>query len=127
MKWFIAVLVALLVYFGLGWVIQDITYSMMNISDKATLEEIANIDLIVYAVLAGVYIILCLGYLMEKVNDSDELFNKYMKVVLLPIAAYCISRYLIPPSIGSAILFNLLNISGMIIITLLATHILSEE
>lgn len=126
MKWFIAVLVALLVYFGLGWVIKDITYSMMNISDKATLEEIANIDLIVYAVLAGVYIILCLGYLMEKVNDSDELFNKYMKVVLLPIAAYCISRYLIP-SIGSAILFNLLNISGMIIITLLATHILSEE
>ena len=98
MKWFIAVLVALLVYFGLGWVIKDITYSMMNISDKATLEEIANIDLIVYAVLAGVYIILCLGYLMEKVNDSDELFNKYMKVVLLPIAAYCISRYLIPPS-----------------------------
>lgn len=97
MKWFIAVLVALLVYFGLGWVIKDITYSMMNISDKATLEEIANIDLIVYAVLAGVYIILCLGYLMEKVNDSDELFNKYMKVVLLPIAAYCISRYLIPP------------------------------
>ena len=93
MKWFIAVLVALLVYFGLGWVIKDITYSMMNISDKATLEEIANIDLIVYAVLAGVYIILCLGYLMEKVNDSDELFNKYMKVVLLPIAAYCISRY----------------------------------
>ena len=76
MKWFIAVLVALLVYFGLGWVIKDITYSMMNISDKATLEEIANIDLIVYAVLAGVYIILCLGYLMEKVNDSDELFNK---------------------------------------------------
>ena len=75
MKWFIAVLVALLVYFGLGWVIKDITYSMMNISDKATLEEIANIDLIVYAVLAGVYIILCLGYLMEKVNDSDELFN----------------------------------------------------
>ena len=127
MKWFIAVLVALLVYFGLGWVIKDITYSMMNISDKATLEEIANIDLIVYAVLAGVYIILCLGYLMEKVNDSDELFNKYMKVVLLPIAAYCISRYLIPPSIGGAILFNLLNISGMIIITLLATHILSEE
>ena len=127
MKWFIAVLVALLVYFGLGWVIKDITYSMMNISDKATLEEIANIDLIVYAVLAGVYIILCLGYLMEKVNDSDELFNKYMKVVLLPIAAYCISRYLIPPSIGSSILFNLLNISGMIIITLLATHILSEE
>ena len=58
MKWFIAVLVALLVYFGLGWVIKDITYSMMNISDKATLEEIANIDLIVYAVLAGVYIIL---------------------------------------------------------------------
>ena len=52
MKWFIAVLVALLVYFGLGWVIKDITYSMMNISDKATLEEIANIDLIVYAVLA---------------------------------------------------------------------------
>lgn len=97
MKWFIAVLVALLVYFGLGWVIKDITYSMMNISDKATLEEIANIDLIVYAVLAGVYIILCLGYLMEKVNNSDELFNKYMKVVLLPIAAYCISRYLIPP------------------------------
>lgn len=127
MKWFIAVLVALLVYFGLGWVIKDITYSMMNISDKATLEEIANIDLIVYAVLAGVYIILCLGYLMEKVNNSDELFNKYMKVVLLPIAAYCISRYLISPSIGSAILFNLLNISGMIIITLLATHILSEE
>ena len=127
MKWFIAVLVALLVYFGLGWVIKDITYSMMNISDKATLEEIANIDLIVYAVLAGVYIILCLGYLMEKVNDSDELFNKYMKVVLLPIAAYCISRYLIPPSIGSAILFYLLNICGMIIITLLATHILSEE
>ena len=79
MKWFIAVLVALLVYFGLGWVIKDITYSMMNISDKATLEEIANIDLIVYAVLAGVYIILCLGYLMEKVNDSDELFNKYIK------------------------------------------------
>ena len=66
MKWFIAVLVALLVYFGLGWVIKDITYSMMNISDKATLEEIANIDLIVYAVLAGVYIILCLGYLMER-------------------------------------------------------------
>ena len=76
MKWFIAVLVALLVYFGLGWVIKDITYSMMNISDKATLEEIANIDLIVYAVLAGVYIILCLGYLMEKVNDSDELDRK---------------------------------------------------
>lgn len=62
MKWFIAVLVALLVYFGLGWVIKDITYSMMNISDKATLEEIANIDLIVYAVLAGVYIILCYAW-----------------------------------------------------------------
>lgn len=127
MKWFIAVLIALAVYFGLGWVIKDITFSMMDINDNTTFEEIGNIDLIIYSCLAGAYIILCLGFLMEKVNDSEFLFNKFIKVVLLPIAAFCISRYIIPPSMGSAILFSLLNISGMIIVTILAAYILTEE
>lgn len=118
----VAILIALVVYFGLGWVAKDITFSMMNINDNTTLEEIANIDLIVYASLAGVYIILCLGFIMEHV-DNDKLLS----IILFPLAAYCISKYLIPPSMGSAVLFNLLNISGMIIATALAGFILAEE
>lgn len=127
MKWFIAILIALAIYFGLGWVIKDITFSLIDINDNTTFEKIVNIDLIVYSCLAEAYIILLLGFLMEKVNDAEYLFNKWIKLVLLPIAAFCISRYLIPPSMGSAILFNLLNISSMVIITILAIYILTEE
>lgn len=122
MKWFIAILIALAIYFGLGWVIKDITFSLIDISDNTTFEKIVYIDLIVYSCLAGVYIILFLGFLMEKVTDAEYLFNKWIKLVLLPIVAFCISRYLIPPSMGSAILFNLLNISSMVIITILAIY-----
>lgn len=118
MKWIItviiAVIIALAVYLGLGWVIKDITLSMMDINDSTTFEEIANVDLAVYASLAGVYNILCVGFIMERV-DNDKL----LWFILFPLAAYCISRYLIPPSIGSAVLFNLLNVSGMIIVTTL--------
>lgn len=109
MKWIItviiAVIIALAVYLGLGWVIKDITLSMMDINDSTTFEEIANVDLAVYASLAGVYNILCVGFIMERV-DNDKL----LWFILFPLAAYCISRYLIPPSIGSAVLFNLLNV-----------------
>lgn len=118
MKWIItviiAVIIALAVYLGLGWVIKDITLSMMDINDSTTFEEIVNVDLAVYASLAGVYNILCVGFIMERV-DNDKL----LWFILFPLAAYCISRYLIPPSIGSAVLFNLLNVSGMIIVTTL--------
>lgn len=119
---FAAILIALVVYFGLGWVAKDITFSMMDINDNTTLEEIANIDLIVYASLAGVYITLCLLFIMEKI-DNDKLLS----ILLFPFAAYCISKYLIPPSMGSAVLFNLLNISGMTISTVLAMVVLTEE
>lgn len=50
MKLFIAILIALAVYFGLGWVIKDITFSIMDINDNTTLEEIGYMDLTIYVV-----------------------------------------------------------------------------
>ena len=35
---FAAILIALVVYFGLGWVAKDITFYMMYINDNTTLE-----------------------------------------------------------------------------------------
>ncbi|WP_042372127.1 hypothetical protein [Bacteroides neonati] len=120
MKLFIAILIALAVYFGLGWVIKDITFSIMDINDNTTLEEIGYMDLTIYSCLAGAYIILVLCFL-------DEYVDSWAKLAFLPLAAFLISRYLIPPSMGSAILFNLLNISGMILVTFFITLKLTDE
>ena len=58
-KYILAIIIPLIVYFGIGWIAKDIYFSIWEIVDSTTLEEIYNKEVLVYACVAVGYIILC--------------------------------------------------------------------
>ena len=58
-KYILAIIIPLIVYFGIGWIAKDIYFSIWEIVDSTTLEEIYNKEILVYACVAVGYIILC--------------------------------------------------------------------
>lgn len=112
-KYILAIIIPLIVYFGIGWIAKDIYFSIWEVVDSTTLEEIYNKEVLVYACVAVGYIILCSLILMDEDNIGGFVFAG-----AFPVAGYILCVYVLPISEGAAILNTILCIVGDIIVSL---------
>lgn len=102
------IIVGILVYFLLGWILKDIVFSIITIEGDTTMEDILKYEQIVYSTLTAIYIIIMsLSQGLESKGDDG------VSPILLVIATYLGARFL-PLSMGSVILYSILNIVAII-------------
>ena len=102
------IIVGILVYFLLGWILKDIVFSIITIEGDTTMGDILKYEQIVYSTLTAIYIIIMsLSQGLESKGDDG------VSPILLVIATYFGARFL-PLSIGSVILYSILNIVAII-------------
>lgn len=97
------IIVGILVYFLLGWILKDIVFSIITIEGDTTMGDILKYEQIVYSALTAIYIII-----MNIVDNGDS-----SSPIMLVIATYLGARFL-PLSMGSVILYSVLNIVAII-------------
>ena len=100
------IIVGILVYFLLGWILKDIVFSIITIEGDTTMGDILKYEQIVYSALTAIYIII-----MNIVQGDDN--GDSSSPIMLVIAAYFGARFL-PLSMGSVILYSVLNIVAII-------------
>lgn len=102
------IIVGILVYFLLGWILKDIVFSIITIESDTTMGDILKYEQIVYSALTAIYIIIMsLSQGLESKGDDG------VSPILLVIATYFGARFL-PLSMGSVILYSILNIVAII-------------
>ena len=102
------IIVGILVYFLLGWILKDIVFSIITIEGDTTMGDILKYEQIVYSALTAIYIIIMsLSQGLESKGDDG------VSPILLVIATYFGARFL-PLSMGSVILYSILNIVAII-------------
>lgn len=102
------IIVGILVYFLLGWILKDIVFSIITIESDTTMGDILKYEQIVYSTLTAIYIIIMsLSQGLESKGDDG------VSPILLVIATYFGARFL-PLSMGSVILYSVLNIVAII-------------
>lgn len=111
-KFILAIIIPLIVYFGIGWIAKDIYFSMWKISDNTTIQEIYNKELFIYGCVALGYVFICHNILD---NNNNDLTNGMILAGSLPIIGYILCAYVFPMSEGAAILNTALCIIGQII------------
>ena len=100
------IIVGILVYFLLGWILKDIVFSIITIEGDTTMGDILKYEQIVYSALTAIYIII-----MNIVQGDDN--GDSSSHIMLVIATYLGAR-LLPLSMGSVILYSVLNIVAII-------------
>ena len=100
------IIIGILVYFLLGWILKDIVFSIITIESDITMGDILKYEQIVYSALTAIYIIIM------DVVQGDENGDSGLPIILV-IAAYFGARFL-PLSMGSVILYSVLNIVAII-------------
>lgn len=100
------IIIGILVYFLLGWILKDIVFSIITIESDTTMGDILKYEQIVYSALTAIYIIIM------DVVQGDENGDSGLPIILV-IAAYLGARFL-PLSMGSVILYSVLNIVAII-------------
>ena len=100
------IIVGILVYFLLGWILKDIVFSIITIEGDTTMGDILKYEQIVYSALTAIYIII-----MNIVQGDDN--GDSSSPIMLVIATYLGARFL-PLSMGSVILYSVLNIVAII-------------
>ena len=102
------IIVGILVYFLLGWILKDIVFSIITIEGDTTMGDVLKYEQIVYSTLTAIYIIIMsLSQGLESKGDDG------VSPKLLVIATYFGARFL-PLSMGSVILYSILNIVAII-------------
>ena len=102
------IIIGILVYFLLGWILKDIVFSIITIEGDTTMGDILKYEQIVYSTLTAIYIIIMsLSQGLESKGDDG------VSPILLVIATYFGARFL-PLSMGSVILYSILNIVAII-------------
>lgn len=102
------IIVGILVYFLLGWILKDIVFSIITIEGDTTMGDVLKYEQIVYSTLTAIYIIIMsLSQGLESKGDDG------VSPILLVIATYFGARFL-PLSMGSVILYSVLNIVAII-------------
>ena len=101
-KYILAIIIPLIVYFGIGWINKDIYFSIWEIVDSTTLEEIYNKEILVYACVAVGYIILC-----HIILDDNSPVGGMVFAGAFPVVGYILCVYVLPISEGAAILYYL--------------------
>ena len=101
------IIIGILVYFLLGWILKDIVFSIITIEGDTTMGDILKYEQIVYSTLTAIYIIIMsLSQGLKSKGDDGA-------PILLVIATYFGARFL-PLSMGSVILYSVLNIVAII-------------
>ena len=100
------IIVGILVYFLLGWILKDIVFSIITIEGDTTMGDILKYEQIVYSALTAIYIII-----MNIVQGDDN--GDSSSPIMFVIATYLGARFL-PLSMGSVILYSVLNIVAII-------------
>lgn len=100
------IIIGILVYFLLGWILKDIVFSIITIESDTTMGDILKYEQIVYSALTAIYIII-----MDVVQGEEN--GDATLPVMLVIATYLGARFL-PLSMGSMILYSVLNIVAII-------------
>lgn len=100
------IIIGILVYFLLGWVLKDIVFSIITIDGDTTMGDILNYEQMVYSALTVIYIIIM--DVVQKIKSGDSTCP-----IMLVIVTYLGARFL-PLSMGSVILYSVLNIVAII-------------
>lgn len=100
------IIIGILVYFLLGWILKDIVFSIITIESDTTMGDVLKYEQIVYSALTAIYIII-----MDVVQGEEN--GDATLPVMLVIATYLGARFL-PLSMGSMILYSVLNIVAII-------------
>lgn len=113
MKWFLVIIIPLLVYIGLGWIVSDIYLSFQDVG-KMTIFEYENIRLWIYNIVATVYIFIINAMIdfdqLIDANSAEDYFIWFL--IALPLILAFIMQY-IPISIGAALLNSIICILDM--------------
>lgn len=104
MRKLIAILIGIIIYFVGGWIAKDIVFSMIEITDDTTLGTLISYEFITYSIVAGVVSLIAALY-------ED---NEIGYISLLAIGITCGIVKEMPLSTGLIILYNLINIGGII-------------
>ena len=102
------IILGILVYVRFCWILKDIVFSIITIESDTTMGDILKYEQIVYSALTAIYIIIMsLSQGLESKGDDG------VSPILLVIATYFGARFL-PLSMGSVILYSILNIVAII-------------
>ena len=100
------IIIGILVYFLLGWILKDIVFLSSQSKVILQWEIFLKYEQIVYSALTAIYIII-MGVVQGDENGDSGL------PIMLVIATYFGARFL-PLSMGSVILYSVLNIVAII-------------
>ncbi|WP_455587562.1 hypothetical protein [Bacteroides sp.] len=99
---FIWIIICLAIYFGGGWIIKDITFSMLEITGETTLGDIFLYECLIYSIITGV-----IGLVCAIIGEG------HCGPIFLTMIIYFIAKEL-PISMGLIILYNIGNIGSII-------------
>ncbi|WP_072544612.1 hypothetical protein [Mediterranea massiliensis] len=98
------IIVGIIIYFGGGWIAKDIVFSMIEITNETTLKDLASYEFITYSIIAGI-----VSFIASIYED-----NEIGYISLLAIGITCGVAKEMPFSIGLIILYNIINVGGII-------------
>lgn len=102
-----AILIAIAVYIGLGWVIKNIVFSMLGVSGGTTMNTIYNYEIWIYAVISTVY-----NFFISRDNNNDNWIEE--NIPLIPIYSAIIFTCALPMGLGASLLNTILCLGSMI-------------
>lgn len=98
------IVIGLIVYFGGGWIAKDIVFSMIEITNKTTLGDLTSYEFITYSVVAGVVSLIATLY------EDNEI--GYISLIAIGITCGIVRE--VPLSMGLIVLYNIINVGGII-------------
>lgn len=104
MERLIWIVVGIIIYFGGGWIAKDIVFSMIDITEETTLGDLTLYEYMTYSVIAGV---VCLVPTFYKDNSAG-----FLSLFAIGIMFAVVKE--MPLSMGLIILYNIINIGGII-------------
>lgn len=110
-----AILIALVIYVGLGWIIKDIFFSMFKVSGNTTIDEIYNYEIWIYAVIGTVY-----NFYISRNNTNDGWIME--NIPLAPIYSAIIFTGVLPMGVGASLLNTVICLGSMIYVGCKSEH-----
>lgn len=98
------IVIGLIVYFGGGWIAKDIVFSMIEITNETTLGDLTSYEFITYSVVAGIVSLIATLY-----EDNE---TGYISLFAIGITCGVVKE--MPLSMGLIILYNIINVGGII-------------
>ena len=106
MKYIGLIILPIIVYFGLGWLANEIYFSINEITRNTTMEQIYDGQIMSTAFLMIIYNSIC-----EMIHENEYSF---ILSFVVPIAVAAIFVF-IPMSVVASVLYTILNIATMVV------------